>query len=48
MEFEIVGGNFSTHFSYADEFNADADILAREDAVLRKHFGHADVNTKSH
>lgn len=48
MEFEILGDNFSTHFTYADQFNENADVLSREEAILKKHFGHADVNTDSH
>lgn len=45
MEFQIQGENFSTEFTYADQFEYNADVLAREEAVLRKHFGHSNVET---
>ena len=43
MELVLLGSNINSSFTYEEEFDHSADRLSREDLVLKKHFGHADV-----
>lgn len=45
MELQISDDSFLTNFTYNDSFNEDSGRLSREDAILAKHYGHANVAT---